>query len=81
MGETWRGLIMDFAANSPRYSMPTHTHDFDNNSDGYSHLKTALVWHFSGQPEIGSFNGFETRKQFRNLVRITTFKIFSFLFD
>jgi hypothetical protein len=61
MGETWRSLITDFVANLLSISTPTHTHDFDNHSDGYSHPKTTLVQSFSGQLEISFVDGFELR--------------------
>jgi hypothetical protein len=34
---------MDSAANLLSFSTPTHALNFDNHSDGYGHLKTALV--------------------------------------
>jgi hypothetical protein len=30
---------MDFTASWPSFSTPTHTHDFDNHSNGYDYLK------------------------------------------
>jgi hypothetical protein len=52
MSKSWRGLITDSAAHLLRFSMPTHTHYFDNHSNGYGRSKTALVWSVSGLPEI-----------------------------
>jgi hypothetical protein len=72
--ETWRGLIMDFVANFLSFSTPTHTHDFDNDSNGYAHLKTALVQSISGQPEIRFFDGLNS-EMVSELTRITIFKI------
>jgi hypothetical protein len=46
------------------FRMPTHTYGSNNHRNGHSHPKTALVWSFSGQPQIGFFSGLETRKQF-----------------
>jgi hypothetical protein len=65
ISETWRGLIMDSAANLLGISTPNHTHDFSNHSDGYVHSKAALVQSVSGQPEIQFFNGFKLRNGFR----------------
>jgi hypothetical protein len=39
MSESWRGLIMDFAASLLSFSTPTHIHDFDNHSNDYGCLK------------------------------------------
>jgi hypothetical protein len=33
---------MDLAANMLGFSMPTHTHDFNNHSNGYDRSKTAI---------------------------------------
>jgi hypothetical protein len=57
MGETWQGLITDFTANLLRFSSPTHTHNFDNHSDGYGHLKTALVRNLAGSRKSVSSMG------------------------
>jgi hypothetical protein len=65
---------MDFAANSLSFSMPTHTHDFDNHSNGYSHSKTALMWSVSGLPEIRFFDGLNL-DSISDLMRIMIFKI------
>jgi hypothetical protein len=53
MGETWRGLMTDFGGTMLSLSMPTHTQDFVNHSNGYGRLKTALMWSVSGSPKIG----------------------------
>jgi hypothetical protein len=37
--KSWWGLITDFAASLLSFSTPTHTHDFDNHSNGYGCLK------------------------------------------
>jgi hypothetical protein len=66
MGETWCRLITDFAANLLSFSMPTHTHDFNNQINGYSRSKTTLMRSVSGSPEIRFFDRFETRKWFKN---------------
>jgi hypothetical protein len=52
MSESWLGLITDSIAHMLIFSTPTHTHDFDNHNNGYSHSKTTLVRSFSGSPEI-----------------------------
>jgi hypothetical protein len=70
---------MGLADNLPRFSTPTHAHNFDNHCNGYNHSKTALVRSFSGLPEIGFFKGFETQKRFWNLARVTIFKIATLL--
>jgi hypothetical protein len=36
MSESWIGLITDSVTNLLNFSTPTHTHDFDNHSNGYS---------------------------------------------
>jgi hypothetical protein len=79
MSETWRGLITDLAANLLSFSTPTQTHDFGNHINGCGHSKTALVQSFSGLPQIGFFKGFETQKWFRNLARVTIFRVVIFL--
>jgi hypothetical protein len=43
MSKTRWGLITDSVAHLVSFFMPTHTHDFDNQSDGYGRLKTADV--------------------------------------
>jgi hypothetical protein len=37
--KSWRGLNTDFAASLLSFLMPTHTHDFNNHSNGYGCLK------------------------------------------
>jgi hypothetical protein len=74
MGEIWRRLIADFAANLLMFLTPTHTHDFDNHNNGYCRSKTGLVQSVSRSPEK-LLHRFETRKWFCNLVRFTIFKV------
>jgi hypothetical protein len=52
MSESWIGLTTDSAANFLFFSTPTHTHDFDNYSNGYGHSMTTHLWNVSGLPEI-----------------------------
>jgi hypothetical protein len=75
MSESWIDLIMDSVAHMLIFSTPTHTHDFDNYSNGYSHLNTTTCGALADCQKSDSSIGFETRKQFQNLVRITIFKI------
>jgi hypothetical protein len=44
MSESWIGLIMDSAAHLLIFSMPTQSHNFGNNNDGYGCSKIALMW-------------------------------------
>jgi hypothetical protein len=74
MSKSWRGLITDSAAHLLRFSMPTHTHDFDNHSNGYGRSKTALVWSVSGLPEIRFFDSFNLETVLESM-KITIFKI------
>jgi hypothetical protein len=43
MSESWLRLITDSAAHLLSFSTPTHTHNFDNHSNGYGCSKAALV--------------------------------------
>jgi hypothetical protein len=52
MSESWLGLITDSAVNLLRFSTSTHTHDFDNHSNGYGRSKIALMRSVSGSVEI-----------------------------
>jgi hypothetical protein len=65
MSESWIGLIIDSATNLLNFSTPTHTHNFDNHSNGYGHSNTAHVRSVSGLPEIQFFNGFVLEFEFR----------------
>jgi hypothetical protein len=65
MSESWLGLIMDSAVNLLSFSMPTHTHNFDNHNNGYGHSRTSLIWSVSESPEIDFFDGLKLGNGFR----------------
>jgi hypothetical protein len=76
MGETWQGLIMDSVVNLLSSSTPTHTHDLDNHSIGHGCSKTQRSCGVLAASQKSNLSiGFATQKQFRNLERITIFKI------
>jgi hypothetical protein len=65
MSETWQGLITDSAANLLRFSTPTHTHDFNNHSNGYDSSKMALVQSLMDHRKSDSSTSFELGYRFR----------------
>jgi hypothetical protein len=73
MSESWRGLITYFASSLLSFSTPTHTHDFNNHSNGYGYFNDSARAELADCQKL-SLQRSETQKQFRNLARIMIFK-------